>query len=96
MLHVYVEIVELDGETLVQPLLFFKRKIPNHSLGKRKENWNRNNKGCANFFSCVFGNLCSCVVCQTRLIEMVNTDRRHLLDFGLILRHLDSLVFKKS
>ena len=62
MLHVYVEIVELDGETLVQPLLFFKRKIPNHSLGKRKENWNRNNKGCANFFH-VFLAICVHVWC---------------------------------
>ena len=39
MLHVYVEIVELDGEIIVQLLLFFNRITPNHLLGKRKENF---------------------------------------------------------
>ena len=41
MLHVYVETIELDGETLVQLLLFVNRIIPKDLLGKRKENLNR-------------------------------------------------------
>jgi len=44
MLHVYVEIVELDGETLVKLLLFVNRITPKHLLGKRKEHLNRKKK----------------------------------------------------